>query len=701
MTLRARPLMAILIALLILLILSGAAYALGHAFGYLPGFGLIEQGAQIRVLKEPVSVTRDGITLTVKSAILTSDRSDIFYFVSNVPRSAYPEGEAVTGGCIDEASQPYLLLPDGTKIFAGRFLTTPIPADVNEAVFVMPCIFNTLPGTTPENWELSLQFVPAPPELTVYPVTEIRSSPQVNATDVPANPLTITKVLDIGKSFVLMGEFRYDALGTVAHDNVFSDGSWWVANGVKVTDSNGQEIPYAINPDIEWPTPGPHAEVWGYQIDKNFVPPLTITYEVEHISPVGVEERVEFEFDAGQNPQAGNEWAVNKDFKMGGYNIRLVSISSGSQGYSFQFKADPGASANWIGVDIAGYAPNCGGGGGPEVFSEEFSREFCFAEVPGSSYEFPKGNLKAVIRFQALKREYQTFQLEWSPTEPYATPTPQPGVCLTLEKWMSLRGRNDALPSSVGGKIVTTINEGGPLPAIYISSPDGSNLQKIGIGAWPSLSNNGAQLVYSAQDGLRVVNLSTGQSSAFGVDGYRIIWSPDDTRMMFTNTFNMYVVNADGSGLQRMNIPSGQVLAPVGWLPDNQTVVYSTLSGDGFVLKTYNLQSGETKDLFTIHNKAGYGAISPDGQWIVFADREFGETNWGIYISRLDGSERKLVVEPEVPTAFMSVWSPDGKWLVINTRDVDDKNIPVLVNPFTCEAFALSQLNGMVEGWSP
>ena len=111
-TLRTRPLMASLIALLILLVLSGVAYALGHALGYLPGFGLVEQGAQIRVLKEPVSLTREGVTLTVKSAVITSEKSDIYYFVSGVPHSAYPEGEAVNG-CI---GSPYLRLPDGTKM---------------------------------------------------------------------------------------------------------------------------------------------------------------------------------------------------------------------------------------------------------------------------------------------------------------------------------------------------------------------------------------------------------------------------------------------------------------------------------------------------------------------------------------------------------------------------------------------------------
>ena len=693
-TLRTRPLMAILIALLILLVLSGVAYALGHALGYLPGFGLVEQGAQIRVLKEPVSLTREDVTLTVKSAIITSDKSDIYYFVSGVPRSAYPEGEAVTG-CI---GSPYLRLPDGTKMDVTGNMP-PIPADVNEAVFVLPCIFNTLPGSVPENWELTIQFSPAPPELTVIPVTEILPAPQANATDVPENPLAITKVLDIGNSFVLMGEFRYGALGTVVQDNVFSDGSWWVVKNVRAMDAGGQVIPNSINPDIEWPTPGPNAEVWVYQIDKNFVPPLMINYETEHIIPIGSKEQAEFEFDAGQNPQAGNEWVMNKDFKMGGYNIRLVSISSSSQGYSFQFKADPGASANWFSVDMVGYTPNCGGGGGGYEFPIEFSRDVCFAEIPGSSVKFPNGKLRVVLNFQALQREDNTFRLVWSPPESFVTPTPQPDLCLTLERWNQLADRDDALPVGVGGRIVTTVNEGGMLPAIYVGNLDGTNLEKIDTGAWPSLSTDGTRLAYSASDGIRIRDLSSGQTTVIGTDGYRILWSPNATRMMFTTTFALYVVNVDGSGLRQVNTAPTQVISPTGWL-DDQTIVYALMGGDGFTFTSYNLQNGESRALFTVQNKAGYGAVSPDGQWIVFADRVVGEVNWGIFISRLDGSERKLVAEPQVPTVFTSVWGPDGQWLILNTRDSEDKNHAVLVNPFTCQVLLLSHVNGMVEGWS-
>ena len=68
---------------------------------------------------------------------------------------------------------------------------------------------------------------------------------------------------------------------------------------------------------------------------------------------------------------------------------------------------------------------------------------------------------------------------------------------------------------------------------------------------------------------------------------------------MFTNTFNLYVVKVDASGLQKVDTGSAQVISSVGWL-DNQTIVYGAMGGNGFTFITYNLQSGEKKKLFTI-----------------------------------------------------------------------------------------------------
>ena len=164
------------------------------------------------------------------------------------------------------------------------------------------------------------------------------------------------------------------------------------------------------------------------------------------------------------------------------------------------------------------------------------------------------------------------------------------------------------------------------------------------------------------------------------------------------------MINADGSGLQKIDTGAAQVISSVGWLPDNQTIVYGVMGGDVFTFTTHNLQSGETKKLFSFQNKAGFGAISPDGKWIVFSDQVFGATNWGIFISSLDGSQRRLVASPDVPTAFISVWGPDSQWLILNTQDVQNTKgvqIPVLVDPFTCQVARLNNVKGLVESWSP
>jgi hypothetical protein len=300
------------------------------------------------------------------------------------------------------------------------------------------------------------------------------------------------------------------------------------------------------------------------------------------------------------------------------------------------------------------------------------------------------------------------WQVAWNPpaaSEPI--PTAMPGACLTFDQWKQRIDRNDPLPPGLGGKILSSVydpNSGANFATLHLANPDGSDLHAVVNGGWGALSSDGTHLAYVNETGLNLVDLSTGQGFTLNGDGYHVIWSPDDRRIMYTNTFNLFVANADGSAVQTIDTGSAQVIAPMGWLSDNQTIVYSAMGGEGFNVKSYNLQSGETKDLFVVHNKAGFGSVSPDGQWIVFADRVFGDNGWSIFISRVDGSDRRLVAGADVQTAFSSVWSPDGQWLVLNTfnpEDPDGDQIPVLVNPFTCQSLRLNAIHGMVEDWGP
>lgn len=679
-TMRAHPAVSIIFLILALSLMSGVVYAIGRSLGYIPGVGFVEQDTPIRMLDHPTAAELDVITLTVIEAVLSGEKTVVLYTLENVPWNILSND---VPGCIE---RPFLRLPDGDTLVSGegggtpyqwRIEYPPIPAEINEAIFVLPCIMNSLPGIAPENWELLLHFVPASPELTIVPVIEITPIPTPEVLDEQEAPVELNNAMLVGDLYILTGIIKQSEFGgRIALINI------------QVTDANGKQIYTQMPTLLDLPSFD-----WGMQFQSGVQFPLTLSFDWIHIAPVADSTAV-FEFDAGENPQPGQEWTLNRTIQIGGRSITLETVRTGSRnGYSFIFSVDPDITG--LSLEIPGTTVLGGGGGGGYGLGQ-FS-------VSRSYLELPIGKISVILSDLMVATPLETWTMQWSfenpPTVETSEPTSGSGACLTHAKWIQLTGQNDIHTPSIEGRILSTVNEGGPLPAIYISSLDGTIQQKAAIGVWPSLSNDGTRLAYSAADGLNILDLTTGQNTSLGIDGYRIIWSPDDTRLLFTTTSGLYVVNADDSGSQKITSVSSQVISPVGWLPGSQGVIYSILTGSGFDLKQYDLQSGETESLFTIHNKAGYGAISPDGQWIVFADHVGASVNWSIFIARLDGSERRLIAEPEVPTSFTSIWGLDGNWLIVNTQTSDGDQFPVLVNPFTCEV-AVLQVNGAVEGWS-
>jgi hypothetical protein len=742
-TLRARPVMAFVIVLLALSLLTGVVYAIGRLSGYIPGVGFVEKNS-LRVLAEPVSVTREGVTVSVEQVVVDSERTIIIYKTEGLTiAAANSNGEG--GGPF--GSSHLLRLPDGTTLeestnytgtpeplldnikteggwpnYVQRLVYPSVPSQVNELTLLIPVLQNMPAGAAAENWEITFHLKPAPADMTYAPVIEftpasqdaMTSTPAAGATSTPALSnvatlngftLRLDNVIELEDGYVFTGNLSWD-------DSAFPSGKGTLYGEVipVLRDANGQVIPMEeVHVDANQPFSFyEHNKPWSYRTNrKAFAGPLTLS--ISSIGIVSLPPAFDFEIDLGPNPQIGQVWDVNRDFVVEGHTIRLQTIrltnnsptTCDTVGLEYEIKSDA-ADVSLTLTDVNPEPPidqvcsgGGGGGGGGPVDPTLSTGTIGYRNIPVGVHHY---SVSAFIPYVING----PWQVTWTPPLTSApTPTPEAGACLTLDKWNQLQGRNDPLPSGLGGKILTTVNEGGPWPAIYVSNLDGTVSTKIGTATWPSLSTDGTRLAYSVDDGIHIHNLFSGENHAIGTDGYRIIWSPDSTRIMFTTTFALYVVNADGSGLQKIDTGSAQVISPTGWLADNQTIVYAVMGGDGFTFTSHNLQSGETKKLFTIQNKAGYGAISADGQWIVFADRVFGADNWGIFISRLDGSERKMVAEPEVPTAFTSVWGPDGQWLVITTQNHDGLDIPMLVNPFTCKAARLNNVNGMIEGWSP
>jgi len=407
--------------------------------GYIPGFGIVEQNASLRVLAEPVSQTRDGITVTVEQVFLTSERATVKYSVVGVPWSAFPHNENVSG-CTEGAQ---LQLPDGTRLtLTGgggtlmelTFDYPPVPAGIDQAIFILPCLQGTLPGLAPENWELSLHFVPAPANLTIMPAIDIMPLPEPQASQpvVASNPLVLLKVVDTGDNYVLLGEFRRADAG----DPSVPDGFWWsLTEPVHITDAAGQEVFYTIpdDPSLQLPPSGPGAEPWAYQIGKTFAPPLTITYAGQYTVPADPNATAEFEFDAGADPQPGQEWVLNRDVELAGHTITLVSIQvvsqSGQSGYQFTLETTDPAVRD-VGVDISGYLAQ-GGGGNAGLRPGKWEKSLAYADLP-------TGKLTVVLSNLTLYGKFRTWQLQWSPETAQPGSPSLYGIRLTIDRYIPL-----------------------------------------------------------------------------------------------------------------------------------------------------------------------------------------------------------------------------------------------------------------------
>lgn len=427
---RIRPVMAMLLAILTLMVLSGAVYALGRSLGYFPGLGLVEQNAPFHALPEPISQTRDGVTITIKQATLNADQMSVTLFVENIPaekRSFWilPDSK----WCM---SNPELHLTDGQVVklssatlnpldggYESQLKFSSIPMGITDMTLFVPCIQTARePGILPENWELPLRFVPASPQLalTMIPVKEIPTATQTAQTTpatetIPTSDsattdrLSILQVIDTGDAYILVGGFTPPA--PAANEK----GIYAIADQI-LTDSNGQVIEWQPAVDLDL-TPYIVAnrgkDVWALKVTKKIVSPLHIMYRTQYLYSPVPQDAYTFEFDAGSNPQAGQEWNLNQEFQLAGHALTLDKITAGAGSYTFAFHTeDPsveGLGLNSQGIQIEGYTPVDFRGYGL-VGSWSVTKIYS---------EMPRGKLKITFSEIYLYGNSQDWTMDWQP----------------------------------------------------------------------------------------------------------------------------------------------------------------------------------------------------------------------------------------------------------------------------------------------
>lgn len=430
-TLRAKPALMILFVLLALALLSGVAYAVTRSLGYIPGVGIVEQGASLRVLAEPVSLTREGIIVTVTGATLAADKTVITYTIENVPWESLSHQEDLPG-CYAEGQirlpNGSLLVPqsggggmDGSGRWETRMVYSAIPPQFNEAEFLLDCIRETLPGKAPENWKLPLKFIPAPPDLTIMPVIEVPTpapSPQGTGEIVPTEGLLLEKVIETESGYILVGKFRSG--GLPANAQALGYNQW-----PRVTDANGVELPYRTANDVDAISTTIGEFPWTLEIvGKAQAWPLTI-----HLQAVDAEAfdlSAQFTFDSGQNPQPGQEWLLNQDVPLGDFTMRVEKVVFTGTGYFFEMTAPPDMRS--VNLEILDTTP-LGGSGGND------GRGLLTASVDYDQQ--PPTGLLNILLYAPTLTARGDWRLQWQPENAIQAESLY-GIRLVLDKFIPL-----------------------------------------------------------------------------------------------------------------------------------------------------------------------------------------------------------------------------------------------------------------------
>jgi hypothetical protein len=725
----------ILLVLLIGLVsVPSVRAAIQRWIGYAPGIGLISEG-QVRVLAEPVSVTREGITLTVEEVWAASDRTLIQVSIEGWPWRKLVD-DSPANGCLDPA---FLRLPNRELThtqpqssvgwatgYELKSLYPAIPPTENEITFVMPCLILAMPGEAPENWELSLRLVPAPAD-AVFPVIEISTPVEATPTLLPppqTNAGLTTDAVSLALDRAVQMDDGYLIYATIHYEN---SGLGWIDIPMDpatfhLLDASGQEVAYELNWDATNEIQATYVSgqtAFAIKTAPIQIPgPLTLVLDALTAS---LATDASFTFDPGPDPQPKQAWDLGLDLDVGnGHSLRVsrvtYDLTDGVQAYlRFDIESETGVMYATLldkGHPLTGMA---GGGGGGSFSIGPFTSDLYYNEP------LPKGPLTVTVT--SISAQFPGhWEAAWTPPQTQTLSTPQLSACLTRESWVQALQAHPSLPAGLNGTLALL-----QLPPpnynyhVAVAKLDGSSLKSLGLGSAPSLSPDGTRVVHigpivnSPADGLYITDLASGNTSRLPgttKGDMNPLWSPDGQMIAFTRgpssgligapgPYNIMLTNADGTNARQLT-EGMEVNYAQAWMPDGDRLLYTTVSRDHVSLQIMNVQTGEVAPLFDT-NYNGTVAVSPDGKRLAFEEM-LPLDKYGLFVSDLDGSNRKLLADGDPYIVTVPAWSPDGNWVIASVHDPNASNQPAtlaLIGVDSCQLIPVPSLSGYVSSWLP
>lgn len=146
-------------------------------------------------------------------------------------------------------------------------------------------------------------------------------------------------------------------------------------------------------------------------------------------------------------------------------------------------------------------------------------------------------------------------------------------------------------------------------------------------------------------------------------------WSPERCRVAYVrqdepNNEELWVMRADGSDAHPITFSTENDREP-DWSPDGEWIVFmSERKGnrDLFLIRPDGTEEHALTDSAFDEEDPAW---SPDGEWIVFSAQQEG--NWDLFLIHPDGSGLTQITQDKMQDRHPA-WSPDGEWIAFESN---------------------------------
>jgi Tol biopolymer transport system component len=219
-----------------------------------------------------------------------------------------------------------------------------------------------------------------------------------------------------------------------------------------------------------------------------------------------------------------------------------------------------------------------------------------------------------------------------------------------------------------------------------------------GLLSHPRISPDGKYVVVQERRNFWIYDVSRGTRTRLRAQGSRPIWMPEGRSILFNDQGQLYAAPIDDSAEPQLVLAPERGLAfSLAWSRDGRALLYSNpvpgadRSRDVWILPT----GGKPTPFLTTSKDERAAMFSPDGRWVVYAEKEVGREE-EVYVQPYPGAGGRVIVSQG--GGIEPVWSPTGREIFY--RSVDGRRM-IAVDVHTQPSFSVGTPRVLFEGAYP